>query len=151
MKGADGFVLFNRLFQPEINVQTEAMHFPYNLSMEHDSRLPLRYTGLLFGNIEADICTSRGIFTGEDVVKMILAGADCVQVVSTVYKHGPQQITKMLEDIEIWMANKMYDSLDEFRGNLSRKNIDDPFAYRRAQYVDILMKSGEIFKKYPMK
>lgn len=150
-KGANGFVLFNRLFQPDINIDTEKMHFPYNLSMEHDSRLPLRYTGLLYDNIDADICTNRGIFTGGDVVKMILAGADCVQVVSTVYKHGPAQITKMLEDIEIWMANKMYDSLDDFRGNLSRKNIDDPFAYRRAQYVDILMKSGEIFKKYPMK
>lgn len=150
-KGAHGFVLFNRLFQPDINIDTEKMHFPYNLSMEHDSRLPLRYTGLLYDNIDADICTNRGIFTGGDVVKMILAGADCVQVVSTVYKHGPSQITKMLEDIEIWMANKMYDSLDDFRGNLSRKNIDDPFAYRRAQYVDILMKSGEIFKKYPMK
>ena len=127
------------------------MHFPYNLSMEHDSRLPLRYTGLLYGNLDADICTNRGIFNGEDVIKMILAGANCVQVVSTIYKHGPQQITKMLEDIEIWMANKMYESLDQFRGSLSKKNIDDPFAYRRAQYVDILMKSGEIFKKYPMK
>ena len=60
-------------------------------------------------------------------------------------------ITKMLEDIEIWMANKMYEKLEDFRGNLSKKNIDDPFAYRRAQYVDILMRSGEIFKKYPMK
>lgn len=151
LKKVDGFVLFNRLFQPDINIEKETMHFPYNLSMEHDSRLPLRYTGLLYGNIKADICTNRGIFTGGDVVKMILAGANCVQVVSTIYKHGPKQVTKMLEDMEIWMANKMYDSLDEFRGKLSKKNIDDPFAYRRAQYVDILMKSGEIFKKYPMK
>jgi dihydroorotate dehydrogenase (fumarate) len=150
-RGVDGFTLFNRLFQPDINIQTEAMHFPYNLSMEHDSRLPLRYTGILYDNINADICSNRGIFTGGDVVKMILAGANAVQIVSTLYKHGPQQITKMLEDLEIWMANKMYDSLDDFRGNLSKKNIDDPFAYRRAQYVDILMRSGEIFKKYPMK
>jgi dihydroorotate dehydrogenase (fumarate) len=151
MKGADGFVLFNRLFQPDINIDTEALHFPYNLSMEHDSRLPLKYAGLLYDHIKADICSSRGIFTGGDVIKMILAGANVVQVVSTLYKHGPQQITKMLEDIEVWMANKMYDNLADFRGNLSKKNIDDPFAYRRAQYVDILMKSGEIFKKYPMK
>jgi dihydroorotate dehydrogenase (fumarate) len=151
LRGADGFVLFNRLFQPDINIQTEKLHFPYNLSMEHDSRLPLRYTGLLYDNIEADICSNRGIFTGDDAIKMILAGANCVQVVSTVYKHGPKQITKILEDIEIWMANKMHESLDGFRGALSKKNIDDPFAYRRAQYVDILMKSGEIFKKYPMK
>ncbi|NOX86547.1 MAG: dihydroorotate dehydrogenase-like protein [Chlorobi bacterium] len=149
-KGVDGFVLFNRLFQPDINVELEKMHFPYNLSSEYDSRLPLRYVGLLYDNLNADICANRGIFTGGDVVKMILAGADAVQVVSAVYKHGPHQITKMLEDMEIWMANKMYDKLDDFRGNLSKKNIKDPFAYRRAQYVDILMKSGEIFKKYPM-
>jgi len=150
-KKVDGFVLFNRLFQPDINIDLEQMHFPYNLSMEHDSRLPLRYVGLLYDNLNADICANRGIFTGSDVVKMILAGADAVQVVSTIYKHGPQQITKMLEELEIWMANKMYNKLEDFRGNLSKKNIDDPYAYRRAQYVDILMKSGEIFKKYPMK
>ncbi|RLD32950.1 MAG: dihydroorotate dehydrogenase, partial [Bacteroidetes bacterium] len=107
--------------------------------------------GLLYGELNADICASRGIFTGDDAIKMILAGANAVQIVSTVYKHGPEQITKMLEDMEIWMANNQYENMDDFRGKLSRKNIDDPFAYRRAQYVDILMKSNEIFKKYPMK
>lgn len=150
-KEVDGFVLFNKLFQPDINIETEEMIFPYNLSSENESRLPLRYTGLLYGNVNADICSNRGIFNGEDVIKMILAGANVVQVVSTLYKHGPQQITKMLEDMEIWMANREYSNLEEFRGNMSKKNINDPFAYRRAQYVDILMKSGEIFKKYPMR
>lgn len=149
-KDVDGFVLFNKLFQPDINIETEEMIFPYNLSTEQESRLPLRYTGLLYDNVNADICSNRGIFNGEDVIKMILAGANVVQVVSTIYKHGPQQITKMLEDMEIWMANREYSKLEEFRGNMSKKNIKDPFAYRRAQYVDILMKSGEIFKKYPM-
>lgn len=150
-KEVDGFVLFNKLFQPDINIETEEMVFPYNLSSENESRLPLRYTGLLYDNVNADICSNRGIFNGEDVIKMILAGANVVQVVSTIYKHGPQQITKMLEDMEIWMANREYSNLEEFRGNMSKKNINDPFAYRRAQYVDILMKSGEIFKKYPMR
>lgn len=150
-KGVNGFVLFNKLFQPDINVETEEMTFPYNLSSEQESRLPLRYAGLLFDEVEADICANRGIFTGKDVVKMILAGANSVEIVSAIYKHGPDQITKMLEDLEIWMANKEYNSLDEFRGNMSKKNIKDPFAYRRAQYVDILMKSGDIFKKYPMR
>ncbi len=149
-KAVDGFVLFNKLFQPDINIETEEMTFAYNLSSENESRLPLRFTGLIYDNIDADICTNRGIFNGQDVIKMILAGADVVQVVSTIYKHGPQQITKMLEDMEIWMANREYENLDEFRGNMSKKNIKDPFAYRRAQYVDILMKSGDIFKKYPM-
>ncbi len=150
-KGVDGFVLFNKLFQPDINIELEKMEFPYNLSTASESRLPMKYTGLLYDNIKADICANRGIFTGEDVIKMILAGADVVQVVSTIYKHGAIQITKMLEDIEIWMANNQYETLGEFRGKLSKKNINDPYAYRRAQYVDILMKSGEIFNKYPMK
>jgi len=150
-KGVDGFVLFNKLFQPDINIELEKMEFPYNLSTASESRLPMKYTGLLYDNINADICANRGIFSGEDVIKMILAGADVVQIVSTIYKHGAIQITKMLEDIEIWMANNQYETLDEFRGKLSKKNIKDPYAYRRAQYVDILMKSGEIFNKYPMK
>jgi dihydroorotate dehydrogenase (fumarate) len=82
---------------------------------------------------------------------MILAGADCVQVVSTIYKHGPKQIGKMLEELEEWMKSKKYESLNDFRGKLSKKNIRDPYAYQRAQYVDILMKSSEIFKKYPIR
>ncbi|PLW95033.1 MAG: dihydroorotate dehydrogenase [Marinilabiliales bacterium] len=149
-KGVDGLVLFNKLFQPDINVNTQEMFYPYNLSSEFDSRLPLRYVGILYDEINADICANRGLFTGEDVVKMILAGANAVEVVSAIYKHGPKQITKMLDDMEIWMANNQYESLDEFRGKLSKKNIKDPFAYRRAQYVDILMRSSEIFKKYPI-
>ncbi|OFY50164.1 MAG: dihydroorotate dehydrogenase [Bacteroidetes bacterium GWF2_41_31] len=149
-RGANGFVLFNKLFQPDINIDLEELHFPYNLSSEHESRLPLRYVGILYDNIKADLCANRGIFTGEDVIKMILAGANVVQIVSTIYKHGPSQIAKMLEDMEIWMANKQYNNLSEFRGKLSKKNIKDPFAYRRAQYVDILMKSGKIFKDFPI-
>lgn len=149
-RGANGFVLFNKLFQPDINIELEEMTFPYNLSTEHESRLPLRYVGMLYDNVEADLCANRGIFTGEDVIKMILAGANVVQVVSTIYKHGPSQITKMLEDMEIWMANKQYNDLSEFRGRMSKKNIKDPFAYRRAQYVDILMKSKQIFKNFPI-
>ncbi len=149
-KGVDGLVLFNRLFQPDVNIEIEKMHFPYNLSSPQDNRLAQRYAGMLYENINADLCANSGIFSGEDVIKMLLVGADVVQIVSTIYKNGPQQITKILEDMEIWMANKQYNNLDDFRGLLSMKNIKDPFAYRRAQYVDILMKSGEIFKQYPV-
>ncbi|NOX46994.1 MAG: dihydroorotate dehydrogenase-like protein [Chlorobi bacterium] len=147
--GANGFVLFNKLFQPEIDIDKEEMRFPYNLSNHDDSRLPLRFAGLLYGQIDAGICSSRGIFTGEDVISMLLAGATCVQVVSTLYKNGIEQVTSILTDIERWMNDKNYKTLDDFRGKLSREHIDDHFAYRRAQYVDILMKSDEIFKKYP--
>lgn len=149
-KGVDGLVLFNRLFQPDININSEKMNFPYNLSSDQDNLLPLRYAGMLYNQLKCDVCANTGIFNAEDVIKMILAGADAVQVVSTLYKYGPQQIQKILEDMEIWMANKQYSTLDDFRGNLSMKNVKDPFAYRRAQYVDILMRSAEIFKQYPV-
>jgi len=150
-KGADGFVLFNRLFQPDIDIHKKAMHYPYLLSNAEDNRLPLRFAGLLHNNIKAKVCANTGIFTGQDAIKMILAGADCVQVVSTIYKHGPKQVTRMLEEMEEWMKENGYNSLSDFRGQLAKDNIEDPFAYRRAQYVDILMKSGDIFKKYPIR
>lgn len=149
-RGADGFVLFNRLFQPDINIDTEKHQFPYNLSHEQDNRLSLRFAGLLYKQVDADICASNGVFSGADVIKMILAGATAVQVVSTIYKNGPKQISRMLDEIEAWMLTKQYSSLDDFRGKLSNKMTTDPFTYRRAQYVDILMKSEEIFKTYPM-
>ncbi len=148
--GVDGLVLFNRLFQPDINIDSEKMAFSYNLSNEQDNRLPLRYAGMLYGQLNCDVCANTGIFNAGDVIKMILAGADAVQIVSTIYKNGPQQIGKILEDMEMWMADKKYETLDAFRGNLSMKNVKDPFAYRRAQYVDILMRSAEIFKQYPI-
>ena len=150
-KGADAFVLFNRLFQPDIDLDKKALHYPYMLSNEDDNRLPLRYAGLLFNNIKGNICSNTGIFDGKDVIKMVLAGADAVQVVSTIYKHGPKQVTKILQEIEEWMSSNGYNSLKDFRGMLSKDNIKDPFAYRRAQYVDILMRSEEIFKKYPIR
>ncbi len=148
--GADAFVLFNKLFQPDIDVETEDMKIPYNLSHKGDNRLSLRFAGLLAGNVNGAICSNTGIMDGEDVITMLLAGADAVQVVSTIYKNGVIQITRMLEELENWMKTKGYDKLDDFKGKLSKKNIADPHAYRRAQYVDFLMKSKEFLKKYPV-
>ncbi|MDZ7743850.1 MAG: dihydroorotate dehydrogenase-like protein [Bacteroidota bacterium] len=149
-KGVQGFVIFNRLFQPDIDLEKEKHHFPYNLSNPEDNRLALRFSGLLYDMIKADICANSGIYTGQDVLKMIMAGADVTQVVSTLYKNGPKQIGKMLKEMEEWMDKKGYKNLDDFRGKLSRKKLKDPFTYKRAQYVDILMRSEEIFKKYPI-
>jgi dihydroorotate dehydrogenase (fumarate) len=148
--GVDGFVMFNRFFQPEIDIETENFHFPWELSQPRDHHLALRYAGLLHGNIDASICASRGIYSSEDVIRLILAGADVVQIVSAVYKKELSYVATMLEGIHTWMDNKGYKNLNDFRGKLSRKNLKDPFTYQRAQYVDILAKSEEIFKKYPM-
>ncbi|MCX6281444.1 MAG: dihydroorotate dehydrogenase-like protein [Bacteroidetes bacterium] len=149
--GVDGFVLFNRLFQPDIDIEKIEHNFPYNLSNEEDNRLALRYMGMLYHEIRGSLCANTGIFSGRDVIKMILAGADCVQVVSTIYKQGPSQLTTMLKDLEDWMDRKKFETIDSFKGKLSRKELKDPFVYKRAQYIDILMKSEEIFKRYPMR
>ena len=145
--GADGFVLFNRFFQPDIdlNKETHIIHFP--MSSEEDNKLPLRFAGLLHGNIKAGICSNTGIYNGTDVIKMILAGADCVQVVATIYKNKITYLSKIISDIESWMESRNYKSLEDYRGKLSNKKINDPFVYKRAQYVDLLMKSDQIFKK----
>ena len=146
--GADAFVLFNRLFQPDIDIHDEEHHFPYSLSNSEDNRLPLRFAGLLFGNTDASICTNTGIMNGSDVIKMLLAGADCVQIVSTVYLNQIEVITSMLKDIEKWMNSKGYKTIDSFRGKLSKKNSDNKLPYHRAQYMDFMMTTSQILKKY---
>lgn len=150
-EGVQGVVLFNKLFQPDIDIEKESLYFPYLLSNSDDNRLPLRYSGLLHGNFKGSICANTGIYTGNDVAKMLLAGADCTQVVSTIYKNGINHISTMLKDLVFWMDSKNYKVINDFKGKVSRKNLKDPFAYRRAQYIDILMKSDEIFKKYPLR
>jgi len=145
--GADAFVMFNRLFQNEIDLDSEKFVVDFPLSQAYENKLPLRYAGLLYGQIKASIVSTRGIQNGSDVVKMILAGADAVQVVGTLYKNKVQYIATMLKDIETWMERKGHKSLKEFRGKLSNKEINDPFIYKRAHYVDLLLKSEELFKK----
>jgi len=144
--GADAFVLFNRLFEPEIDIETEKHLSSLQLSNEGDYRLSLRYIGMLFKNIQADLCGNTGIFHGSDVIRLILAGADVTQIVSVLFKKGPEHITKILTDIEDWMERKNYNTLDDFKGKLSKANTIDPFVYKRAQYIDIILRSEEFLK-----
>jgi dihydroorotate dehydrogenase (fumarate) len=146
--GPKGFVLFNRLFQPDINIAKQKPSFPFRLSSPGYHRLPLRFAGLLFGNIDASICSSSGVFGGKDIIKLILSGADCIQCVSTLYKSGIEHIGTMLEEVKKWMKDNNYKSLKDFRGKLSLKMQKDPFAYQRAQYVDLLMKGKPIIKEF---
>jgi len=144
--GADSVVLFNSFFQPDIDIHNEKHIKTSHLSNEGDYRKSLRYAGLLYNNIRAGICSSRGILTGEDVIKLLLSGASAVQIVSAVYKNGLTQIETILKEIESWMDSKNYMSIDEFRGKLSRSGLsNNPFVYKRAQYVDLLLNSDQIF------
>ena len=144
--GADAFVLFNRLFEPDIDVEAEKHSSPWNLSTRSDHRLAIRYAGLLYDEIKANVAASNGIYEGVDVIKTILAGASAVQCVSTFYHNGVKHIKTMLKEIEGWMDKKGYDSIESFRGKLSKKATNDPFVYKRAQYIDLILKSEEMFK-----
>lgn len=146
--GANGFVLFNRLFQPDIDVETEKHFFPYNLSNKEDNRLPMRFAGLLYGKLKASVCSNTGIFNGHDVIKMILSGSDCVQIVSTLYLNQIEVIGSIIHEIEEWMDSKGYKTIDSFKGKLSKENVESKLPYRRAQYVDFMMTTSEILKKY---
>jgi len=149
--GIKSVVMFNSLFQPDIDITEFKMKYHYQFSNQADNRLPLRYTGLLFGNIKADICGNRGILSGNDVIKMILAGANVVEVVSTIYKNGFNVIGTMLQEMESWMKQNNYTALKDFRGRMSKQNIKSPFAYRRAQYIDILMRSDNIMQDHVLR
>jgi len=146
--GADAIVIFNRLLQPDVDIYNERHTFPYNLSSSEDLRLPLRFTGILYGNINASVCSTTGIYSGGDVIKMILAGADAVQVVSVMYRNGIDALRSMTEEIEKWMDAKGYADTDSFRGKLSLKDTRLKLTYQRAQYLDFMMNAGDILKKY---
>ncbi len=148
--GASGFVLFNRLFQPDINIRSEKLEMPYNLSKDGDSRLSLRYMGLLEGKVKASLCANTGIIEANDVIAALLAGADAVQMVTSLYKKGAKCIPEILNELSAWMEKNGYSSVAAFKGKLSKRNLKDPYAYKRAQYVDFLMKSKDYADKYPV-
>jgi dihydroorotate dehydrogenase (fumarate) len=144
--GINTFVLFSSFFQPDIDIEHEKHIKKYNFSHQGDYKKSLRYSGLLYQKIKAEICSSHGIFTGEDVIKLLLSGASSVQVVSTLYKNGIGQISKMRSEIEAWMERKEYHTLDDFRGKLSNSKLEkNPFVYKRAQYVDLIINAENIF------
>lgn len=107
--------------------------------------------GLLHGKLNGSLCANTGILEGKDLIAALLAGADAVQVVSAVYRKGFKGLAAMLEELTSWMSQKGYKSVDAFRGKLSSTSLkDDPYAYKRAQYVDFLMKSKTYTDKYPV-
>lgn len=146
--GANGFVLFNRLFQPDIDIDSEEHQYPYNLSNREDNRLPMRFAGLMYGNTNASVCANSGILNGGDIVRMLLAGANAVQVVSALYLNQIEYVKTMLDDVNSWMNSKGYDTLEDFRGKLSRKRSENKLPYHRAQYMDFMKTTSEILKKY---
>jgi len=145
--GVQGFVFFNKVFTPEINIENKEYFYPMPISCKCENKIPLRFTGLISSRTDADICSSTGIFDAEDVISMILSGASCVQMVSSVYKSNFKNISSILLSITQWMQKNNYDNIKDFKGKLSKENLKDPFFLEREQYIDILNNNETIIKK----
>jgi dihydroorotate dehydrogenase (fumarate) len=137
--GANAFVLFNRLLQPDIDTDRLTQRTTVNFSSSAESLLPLRWIALLQDRVKADLVAGTGIWTGADVAKMILVGSKAVQVVSALYREQPEHIQKMLNELSSWMDAHNYASLDAFRGKMGQKQGTDPWFYARGQYIKSLV------------
>jgi dihydroorotate dehydrogenase (fumarate) len=136
-----GFVLFNRLFQPDLDAATEKNRSTHTLSAEGEHLAALRFTALAYGSLKADLCASGGIFTALDAAKLLLAGGTCVQVVSTLYRNKIAYLGTLIQELGAWLDGRGYQELAGCRGKLSARKNADPGFYRRAQYVKNLLKA----------
>jgi dihydroorotate dehydrogenase (fumarate) len=136
--GADGLVLFNRFVHPDIDLETLHVRPHLELSRSHDSRLPMTWTALLHGRIEASLAATTGIHTPEDALKLLFVGADVVMVASSLYQKGIDHVRTLREGIADWLAEHEYDSVEQMKGSLSQIHCPDPEAYERAGYLRTL-------------
>ncbi|MHC1692109.1 MAG: dihydroorotate dehydrogenase-like protein [Sphaerochaetaceae bacterium] len=136
--GVDGLVLFNRFYQPDINIKTLSIKPTVMLSGPNDYSQSLQWTALTSAYLKCDICASTGVHSAETVVKLLLSGAKAVQVCSSVMLHGHQIIGSMLDGLTKWMDEHDAQSFVDFRGKLAHKRMDDPTSWERAQYMKSL-------------
>lgn len=134
----DGLVLFNRFFQPEIDIVSLEVKPHLDLSTSEDLRLRLRWLGLLRDQVKLSLACSGGVHKWGDVVRALLAGADVVQVVSVLLRKGPAEIGELLTGLKAWMVEHEYESVAQMRGALSLRNCPDPEAYERGNYLRML-------------
>jgi dihydroorotate dehydrogenase (fumarate) len=133
--GISGIVMFNRFYTPDIDIDTMSLKSGQMFSTQEEHYETLRWMAIMSGKVSCDLAASTGIHTGEHAIKMILAGATVTQVASTLYKNGPEQISRILTKMEKWMSDKGFDSLDQFRGKVTREYQDDPAVFERMQFM----------------
>lgn len=136
--GADGLVMFNRFYQPDFNLDTLEVEPSLELSSTFEKRLPLRWIAMLRPHLECSLAATTGVHTGSDVIKMILAGADVAMMTSVILKEGPGVLRRIRNEIENWMDEKEYASIDQMKGAMSSSSVADPTAFERANYLRIL-------------
>jgi dihydroorotate dehydrogenase (fumarate) len=136
--GANGLVMFNRFYQPDIDVMTMEPAPQAHLSTSDELLLRLRWLAILYGRIRPSLIATGGVALPGDGIKAVLAGADAVQVVSAVLRHGPNYFTAMRTGLERWMQEHRFASIDDVRGRASLKDVVDPGAFERAHYIRTL-------------
>lgn len=136
--GADALVLFNRFYQPDIDLENLEVVPNALLSTPMAMRLPLRWIAILYGRIKADLAATSGIYTEKDVLKMIMVGAKVTMMLSSLLKFGPGHIKDVLMKMQYWMEVNEYESVEQMRGSMSYMNIADPSLFERANYMKVL-------------
>jgi dihydroorotate dehydrogenase (fumarate) len=136
--GADGLVLFNRLYQPDIDLDTLDVVPRLSLSTSAEVRLPLHWIANLFGTVRCSLAASSGVHDGADAMKLLLAGADVVMATSALLQHGPEHLMVIERFIREWMVERDYESVNQLRGSVSRGNVPDPQVYERANYYQVI-------------
>lgn len=135
---ADGLVLFNRFYQPDINLEKLEVEPRISLSTPGSMLLSVRWISILYGRVTASMAVTGGVHTAEDALKCLLAGSDAIQLCATLLLHGPGQVTKILQGIESWLVEKEYESLAQMKGSMSHAAIAEPAAFERANYIKAL-------------
>ncbi|HPG81995.1 MAG TPA: dihydroorotate dehydrogenase-like protein [bacterium] len=136
--GADALVLFNRFYQPDLDLEALEVKPGVVLSSPEELRLPLRWIAILFGRIKASMAGTSGVHTATDALKLIMAGADVANLCAVLLKHGPAHLGKILDEMEKWLEEHEYTNLRMARGSMSQKNVAEPAAYERANYIKAL-------------
>lgn len=136
--GASGLVLFNRFVQPDIELEELEVTPHLVLSTSDELRLALRWIAILRGRVEASLAATGGAHTADDVLKLLLAGADCVMVASSLLRNGPKHIATLVSGIEKWMSAREYASVGQMKGSLSQQACPDPAAFERSNYMKAL-------------
>jgi dihydroorotate dehydrogenase (fumarate) len=136
--GADGLVLFNRFYQPDLDLENLDVVPNLVLSNSDDLRLPLRWIAILYGKVKADLALTSGVHTSEDAIKAIMAGASIAMSTSALLKRGTAAIQQILAGMETWMTEHEYVSVKQMRGSMSQGAIADPASFERANYMKVL-------------
>lgn len=132
-------MLFNRFYQIDVDIEKITLKSGPQLSRPEEICLPLRWIALLSARIQCDLAGSTGIHDGADVIKILLAGAKVVQVCSTLYKNGLEQIEQILDYLAAWMKEHKFESIEQFRGKASKSQIEKPELWERLQYIKALV------------